>query len=410
MNSNQTGIAVVLLAGLLGSPAHAEDGVSVKSILFGQVAAFTGPAQDLGQGMRRGILAAFDEANRSGGIGARTLELKARDDGYEPEKTVAATKQILDDDKVFAVIGAVGTPTSKAIEPLATEAKVPFIGPFTGAEFLRNPFNRYVINVRASYFEETEAWIEHLTSDLGITRIAILYQDDLFGLAGLEGVQRALAKRKMSLVASGSFKRNTTAVKSALLDIMKGNPEAVVTVGPYRPIAEFIKVAHQIKFNSVFVAISFVGSDLLAQELGNDGAGVIVSQVVPFPWDVSLPVVASYQKALVADDANAKPGFVSLEGYLTGHLTVEALKRIDGEPTREKLLDAIYGAPFDLGGLTLSYGPELKPGIRSSLLHSSPSQRLVQTRHALNQRGGGAVRLVIAASSGCEVGSVARFI
>ena len=362
MNSNQTGIAVVLLAGLLGSPALAEDGVSVKSILFGQVAAFTGPAQDLGQGMRQGILAAFDEANRSGGIGGRTLELKARDDGYEPEKTVAATKQILDDDKVFAMIGAVGTPTSKASQPLATEAKVPFIGPFTGAEFLRNPFDRYVINVRASYFEETEAWIEHLTRDLGITRIAILYQDDSFGLAGLEGVQRALAKRKMSLVASGSFKRNTTAVKSALLDIMKGNPEAVVTVGPYKPVAEFIKVAHQIKFNSVFVAISFVGSDLLAQELGNDGAGVIVSQVVPFPWDVSLPVVASYQKALVADDANAKPGFVSLEGYLTGRLTVEALKRIDGEPTREKLLDAIYGAPFDLGGLTLSYGPERNQG------------------------------------------------
>ena len=362
MNSNQLGVAVVLLAGLLGGAALAEDGVSGNSILFGQVAAFTGPAQDLGQGMRQGILAAFDEANRSGGIAGRTLELKARDDGYEPEKTVAATKQILDDDKVFAMIGAVGTPTSKASQPLATEAKVPFIGPFTGAEFLRNPFDRYVINMRASYFEETEAWIEHLTRDLGITRIAILYQDDPFGLAGLEGVQRALAKRKMSLVASGSFKRNTTAVKSALLDIMKGNPEAVVTVGPYKPVAEFIKVAHQIKFNSVFVAISFVGSDSLAQELGNDGAGVIVSQVVPFPWDVSLPVVASYQTALVADDANAKPGFVSLEGYLTGRLTVEALKRIDGEPTREKLLNAIYGAPFDLGGLTLSYGPERNQG------------------------------------------------
>ena len=362
MNSNQLGVAVVLLAGLLGGAALAEDGVSGNSILFGQVAAFTGPAQDLGQGMRQGILAAFDEANRSGGIAGRTLELKARDDGYEPEKTVAATKQILDDDKVFAMIGAVGTPTSKASQPLATEAKVPFIGPFTGAEFLRNPFDRYVINMRASYFEETEAWIEHLTRDLGITRIAILYQDDSFGLAGLEGVQRALAKRKMSLVASGSFKRNTTAVKSALLDIMKGNPEAVVTVGPYKPVAEFIKVAHQIKFNSVFVAISFVGSDSLAQELGNDGAGVIVSQVVPFPWDVSLPVVASYQTALVADDANAKPGFVSLEGYLTGRLTVEALKRIDGEPTREKLLNAIYGAPFDLGGLTLSYGPERNQG------------------------------------------------
>ena len=196
MNSNQLGVAVVLLAGLLGGAALAEDGVSGNSILFGQVAAFTGPAQDLGQGMRQGILAAFDEANRSGGIAGRTLELKARDDGYEPEKTVAATKRILDDDEAFAMIGAVGTPTSKASQPLATEAKLPFIGPFTGAEFLRNPFDRYVINMRASYFEETEAWIEHLTRDLGITKIAILYQDNWFGLAGLEGVQRASPSAK----------------------------------------------------------------------------------------------------------------------------------------------------------------------------------------------------------------------
>ena len=357
MHSNQLGLALAFVVGVLGTAAFAEDGVSGNKIVFGQVAALTGPAQDLGQGMRQGILAAFDDANRHGGISGRTLELKSVDDGYEPEKTVAATKQILDDDKVFAMIGAVGTPTSKASQPIATGAKVPFIGPFTGAEFLRNPYNRYVVNVRASYFEETEAWIEHLTKDLGITRIAILYQDDAFGLAGLEGVQRALAKRNMALVASGSFKRNTTAVKAALLDIMKGNPEAVVTVGPYKPVAEFIKLAHQVKMNPVFVAISFVGSDSLAQELGNDGAGVIISQVVPFPSDASLPVVAAYQKVLTADQANAKPGFVSLEGYLVGRLVVEALKRVDGAPTREKLLDAIYGAPFDLGGVTLKYGP-----------------------------------------------------
>jgi len=362
MNNNQLGIALSLVVSLLGTAAFAQDGVSANKILFGQVAALTGPALDLGQGMRQGILAAFDDANRRGGISGRTLELKSLDDGYEPEKTVAATKQILDDDKVFVMIGAVGTPTSKASQPIATDAKVPFIGPFTGAEFLRDPYNRYVVNVRASYFEETEAWIEHLTKDLGITKIAILYQDDAFGLAGLQGVQQAMAKRKMSLVASGSFKRNTTAVKSALLDIMKGNPEAVVTVGPYKPVAEFIKLAHQVKMNPVFVAISFVGSDSLAQELGKEGAGVVISQVVPFPWDTSLPVVASYQKALTADQANAKPGFVSLEGYLVGRLVVEALKRVDGEPTREKLLDAIYGAPFDLGGVTLTYGPTRNRG------------------------------------------------
>jgi ABC-type branched-subunit amino acid transport system substrate-binding protein len=362
MNSNQIGIAIVLFASLPGGAVLAENGTADSQIVFGQVAALSGPAKDLGQGMRQGILAAFGDANHNGGIFGRMLELKSRDDGYEPEKTVEATKASLDEDKVFALVGAVGTPTSKAGQPIATEAKVPFIGPFTGAEFLRNPYNRYVVNIRASYFQETEAWVDHLTKDLGITKIAILYQDDAFGLAGLDGVQRALAKRNMSLVASGSFKRNTTAVKSALLDIMKGAPEAVITVAPYKPVAEFIKLAHQVQMNAVFVAISFVGSDSLAHELGKEGAGVIVSQVVPFPREESLPVVASYQRALIAMDPNAMPGFVSMEGYLVGRLVVDTLQRMKGEPTREGFLDAINSAPFDMGGVTLTYGPTRNQG------------------------------------------------
>ena len=362
MNSNQLRLALALALSVVGGTAFAENGVSDGKIVFGQVAALQGPAQALGQGMRQGILAAFDAANRAGGISRRTLDLKSLDDGYEPEKTIEATKRLVDEDKVFALVGAVGTPTSKAGQPIATAAKVPFIGPFTGAEFLRTPYNRYVVNVRSSYFQETEAWIDHLVKDLAISKIAILYQDDAFGLAGLEGVQRAMAKRNMSLVAEGTFKRNTTAVKSALLDIMKARPEAVVTVAPYKPVAEFIKLAHQVNMQAVFVAISFVGPDSLAQELGDQGTGVIVTQVVPFPWDATLPVVKSYQSALTAVDGNAKPGFVSLEGYLAGRLVVEALKRIKGEPTREALLDAIAAAPFDFGGVTLSYGPTKNQG------------------------------------------------
>src|SRR4029077_20596258 len=206
-----------------------------------------------------------------GGISGRKLELKSIDDSYEPEKTIEATNKAITEDKVFALVGSVGTPTSKAGQPIASAAKIPFIGPFTGAEFLRNPYNRYVVNIRSSYFQETEAWVEHLTKDLGITKIAILYQDDAFGLAGLKGVEMAMAKRNMQLVSRGTFKRNTTAIKSALLDIMKGQPQAVVTVGPYLPIAAFVKLARELKMDAVFVAISFVGSDSLAQELGIQG-------------------------------------------------------------------------------------------------------------------------------------------
>lgn len=340
---------------------QAEDGVFQDRIVFGQVAALKGPASGLGQGMREGILAAFDRVNRTGGINGRKLELKSIDDGYEPERTIEGVNKAIKEEKVFALVGAVGTPTSKAGQPIATAAKVPFIGPFTGAEFLRNPFNRYVVNIRSSYFQETEAWIEHLTTDLGVTRIAILYQDDAFGLSGLAGVKRAMDKRKMELVAEGTFKRNTTAIKSALLDIMKGQPQAVVTVGPYKPIAEFIKLARQLKFDPVFVAISFVGSDSLAQELGNRGAGVVISQVVPFPGDKSLPVVTAYQAALAAINGSS-PGFVSLEGYMVGELVVETLKRIPGEPSREAFLDAIERAPFDLGGVKLTFSATQNQG------------------------------------------------
>jgi len=356
--------ASVLALSLVSKAALAEDGVTNDRIVFGQVAALEGPAQALGQGMRQGLLAAFGEANRGGGIAGRRLELKSADDSYEPQKMIDAMKKMIGEEKVFAIVGTVGTPTANAGQPIATEAKVPFIGPFTGAEFLRNPYNRYVVNVRSSYFQETEAWIEHLTKDLGITKIAILYQDDTFGQAGLDGVKIAMAKRNISLVASGTFRRNTTAVKSALLEIIKAKPEAVVTVGSYKPIAEFIKLARQAKLDAVFLAISFVGADALAQELGDGGAGVIVSQVVPFPGDKSVPVVAAYQAALTKVAPDAKPGFVSLEGYLVGRLIIEALKRVAGEPTREALLDAIfYTGSFDLDGIELTYGAANNQGM-----------------------------------------------
>ena len=370
----------------LNTYGRAEDGVSKDSILFGQVAALNGPAQALGQGMREGILAAFEEANRAGGINGRKFELKSIDDSYEPEKTIEATNKAIKEDKVFALVGAVGTPTSRAGQPIATAAKVPFIGPFTGAEFLRNPFNRYVVNIRASYFQETEAWVEHLTNDLGVTRIAILYQDDAFGLSGLAGVKKAMEKRNLSLVAEGTFKRNTIAIKSALLEIMKSQPQAVVTVGPYKPIATFIKLARQLKVDATFVAISFAGSDSLAQELGSEGAGVVVSQVVPFPGDKSLPVVASYHSALAAVNEKSKPGFVSLEGYLAGRLVVEAIRRIPGEPTRDAFLDAIEREPFDLGGMKLTFSATQNQGsnqVYFTVLQSDgffrPVTRLVKT-------------------------------
>ncbi len=344
--------------------ASADPGVFDDRIVFGQSAALKGEAAALGLGMRDGILAAFNEANSAGGVHGRKLDLISYNDGYEPDMAIANTKRLIDEDKVFALIGEMGTPTSKAVQPITTEQDVPFIGPFTGAGFLRDPSLTNVVNIRASYGQETEAWIEHLTTDLGLSRIAILYQDDSFGRAGLEGVTEALKKRGLSLVAEGTYMRGTTAVKRALLAIRKGHPQAVVMVGAYKPCAEFIKLAHMIKLDAVFVNISFVGSEALAEELGRDGAGVVVTQVVPLPDDVKIPLVARYQKALKAVDPNAKPGFVSLEGYIAGRLVVAALNKLGNPVTRAGLLSTIKDVGvFDLDGVTLSYGPGDKQGM-----------------------------------------------
>jgi branched-chain amino acid transport system substrate-binding protein len=352
------------MAGFAASlPAVAEDGVSGDKIVFGQAAALDGPAAALGQGMRTGILAAFDEANKTGGVQGHKLDLVSSDDGYEPTKAIVAAKKLIDEDKVFALIGSVGTPTSAAVQPIASEAGVPFIGAFTGAEFLRTPYKPGVVNVRASYFEETETMVDHLTKDLGVTRIAIFYQDDAFGQAGLAGVKQALDKRSMQLVAEGTYERNTTAVKGALLAIHKGDPQAVIMIGAYAPCAEFIKLARQIKLDATFVNISFVGSDALAKELGPAGAGVVITQVVPFPEDPSIDLVKRYQAALKASAADAKPGFVSLEGYMVGRLVVAALDKVQGDITRAALLDAITkSGTFDLGGITLRYSADRNRG------------------------------------------------
>lgn len=353
----------LLAAAFLTVPAFAADpGVSADKIILGQAAPLEGPASALGIGMRDGMLAAFNEVNAKGGVKGRKIELKSRDDGYEPNKSIEASKQLLNDDKVFALVGPVGTPTSLAVVPIAAEANVSFIGPFTGVEALRNPYKPNVVNVRASYFQETEAWVERLTKDLKVERISILFQDDSFGRAGLAGVQKALEKRNMKLASEGSYERNTTAVRSALLEIRKGNPQAVVMVGAYKPCAEFIKLARQIKMDAVFVNISFVGADALAQELGDAGEGVVVTQVVPFPGDTSIPLVANYHAALKATAPNVAPGFVSLEGYMVGRLVIQALEKLSGEPTRKDLLAALSSGTYDLGGIKLTFGPNDSQG------------------------------------------------
>lgn len=334
----------------------AAPGVTDDQILFGQSAAFTGPAEELGKNMEFGIRAAFHEVNQKGGVHGRELVLLIADDRYEPELAIANTRKLIEELGVFALIGAVGTPTSRSAVPVAFQAGVPYIAPFTGAEILRNPDLVNVINLRASYYQETEEMVKRLTTDLGVTRIGVLYQDDSYGRAGYNGVRRALEKRSMQMVSIGVYTRNTTAVKAALLDLRRGNPEAVIMIGAYQPVAALIKWARQIDMEAIFMTVSFVGSNALAEELGPDGEGVFVTQVVPFPTDRTIPVVKDYSNATRDLSSWHDPGFVSLEGYLAGRLAIAALEHCVPDPTRQCFLESVRSLGLiDLGGFKLNY-------------------------------------------------------
>ncbi len=341
----------LLLAFCADAPAQ---GVNSTTILIGQSAAQTGPAQELGKEMKAGAEAYFDAINKAGGINGRKIKLISLDDGYEPDKAVANTKKLIDEEKVLALFGYVGTPTSNAALPIFTEAKVPFIGAFTGAQSLRDPFNRYIFNVRASYFDETEEIVGHLVQQ-GIKKIAVFYQNDAYGKAGLAGVERAMKKRMLEIVTTATVERNTVDVAGAVATLSKSKSEAIVMIGAYKSCAAFIKAMKIAGALQQFWNLSFVGSKALSKELGEEGRGVQISQVMPFPWSGVSLVVREYQTRIGGPENYS---FTSLEGFIAAKVLVEGLKRAGKNPTRESLVDGLASmGKTDLGGFTVSYTP-----------------------------------------------------
>lgn len=348
-------VLVILLFFSLYTSALATEKKS--PILLGQSCALSGPTQNLGKEMRAGLLAAFAEKNSKGGILGRDIVLISRDDGYEPYRAVRNTLEFIHELQVFSLIGEVGTPTSKAVVPIVEKNKIPFFGPFTGAQFLRDPFKRYVINVRGSYYEEMEKLAEYLVDNKKMTKIACFYQNDSYGIVGLEGIKRALQKRGLELVAKASYERNTVAVLGGLNEIHEADPDAVILVGAYPACVEFIKLSKlKSKRKRIYGSISFVGSKSLQNALGSYKDNVIISQVVPFPWDTTIPIVNEYTIALKTYQSDFSTGFGSLEGYIVGRLFIMIAERVEGELTREKFIDTIFKiGKFDLGGLVLEY-------------------------------------------------------
>jgi len=340
-------------AAALALPALAQ---ADRRVVLGQSCALTGPAAQLGIQMNRGARLVFDAVNAAGGVGGQTIELRALDDGYEPDRCKANTAQFIGDE-VFGLFGYVGTPTSLAALPLVNEARIPFFGPFTGAVALREPFSRSIFHVRASYYDETELIVKQLTS-LGLTKIAVFRQNDSYGQAGLDGVLRALKARQLEPVAVGLVERNTVDVAAAVQAIVPTQPDAVVQISAYKSCAAFIRAARKAGYGGTFYNVSFVGTQALADELGADGRGVVVTQVMPFPYTTALPIAREFQAAVKQAGGDTSANYSSMEGYVAAKVLVEGLRRAGRNITRETLVTALEGIQrYDLGGFMVSFGP-----------------------------------------------------
>jgi branched-chain amino acid transport system substrate-binding protein len=350
-----------LLLALASIPAEAETpGVTENSVLIGSCSALDGPARFLGNQTVLGATTYLHSINDEGGVFGRKIQLLAFDDGYDPDKAPACFKRMTKEG-VFALGFFVGTPTAKVYVPMAQDEKIPVVGLFTGAQMLYEPLKHYVVNVRASYYDETKEQVDKLW-EANVHKIGVIYQDDAFGKTVLDGMKLALQKHYSAPVATGAFPRNTLDVEEGLKSVMAARPQAVVVVGPYAPVASIVKQAHAAGWRPQFLTVSFVGTEEFIKEAGPDAEGTIITQVVP-PYDrTDYPTVALYRKYLTKYYPDASPSFVSLEGFVDAMVMVEGLKRAGKDVTREKFIlgiESIHELNVGLGSkLLLAYGPK----------------------------------------------------
>jgi len=347
-------ILLSLILGITVASSTAQTtGITDSSILIGSCSALEGPARFLGNETVMGATAYLHGINDEGGVFGRRVQLLAFDDGYDPDKAPACFKRMTKEG-VFSLGFFVGTPTAKVYVPMAQAEQIPVVGLFTGAQLLYEPLKHYVINVRASYYDETREQIDKLW-ELHIRKVGVIYQDDAFGKAVLDGVRLALQKHNSAPVALGTFARNTVDIDAGLREVMTSHPQAVFVVGPYAPVAAIVRQAHATGWRPQFLTVSFVGTEEFIKEAGPDAEGTIITQVVP-PYDrTDYPTVALYRKYLTKYFPSTPPSFVSFEGFVDAMVIVEGLKRAGKDLTREKFISAIES----IHNMNVGLGPKL---------------------------------------------------
>jgi len=342
--------------------AHAQ-GVTKTTILIGQSSPFSGSNKELGDDIREGLQAYFKQVNAAGGINGRTIELIALDDANDAKRSGENARVLIEQRGVLALIGYASATLSLPALPFVEKNKLAFVGPFTGAEPMRS-FRRNVYNIRASYADELEKIVDFYTTT-GMKKFSVIHYDDAVGKENLVAVETALTRRGLKLSSVGTLKRNQTDLGAAVSDVVKVSPDVVIATTLYKTTSDFIKAAKNAGSSAQFASTSFVGASALATELGDQGTGVVVAQVVPPYARTSVPIVREYQAAIEKSLGKKDYSFTSLESYIGAKVLVEAIRRTGANPTREglmKTLDSMQA--FNVGGYQVDFSPTNHNGSR----------------------------------------------
>lgn len=358
-------IASVIVVGTYqrgAEAANSKDGA--KPIKLGMSVPLSGPVAAHGTALRDGVLACFSQVNAEGGVRGRKIELISLDDAYEAERTVANTRRLINEEGVLSLVGFFGSPRSAEATQAFSTAGIPLIGVTTGVGSLYLKPGRYAFSTRASVEKELEVIVDHVVP-LAITRIGVLYQDDSFGRAGLDGVLEALKKHRLAPAVTLAFDPNKEAQQGMLKQVAGAAPQMLIVLATHKPAAAYIRALKKMNLPMQFATVSLVGADLLIDELGAQGAkGVIISQVTPYPWNDTVKITGDYVRAIKALNPQAQPSYYGLEGYIAARVALEALRRSGANPTPDDLVAALERSPIDLGGYVVSYRPGIRQGSR----------------------------------------------
>lgn len=353
-------------AGCLGA-SLAVGAASADEIVIGQVAPLSGVLADTGKEMVLGAKVYFDTVNEQGGVNGKKIRHVVKDDGYKVDETVRLTKEVVDKDGAVALIGFAGTGNVAELlkQKVLEKANIALVAPYTGGEVLRTPFNPYVFHIRAGYADEAEGIVNQLLM-LNMKRIGVMYQDDPFGKAGLEGVEAALKRRGLEVVGTGAYEKNTDNVADAVHAIAKANPQAVVMISVNKSTAAFSRAIRKVSTVAQLVNISVVNPKEIARQIGNEDArGIGIAQVMPYPYSPTLAIVKEYQQAMKKHAPGAEWSYTSFEEFVGAKVLVEGLRRAGPNPSREKVIRALETLhAFDTGGFTVRFSPTNRIGSR----------------------------------------------